>query len=98
MAEGDPDQRPDHLGPGMLIDAGDLDITMGPILKRLDHEYINDLGFNDAEGALMCAQPTVENMARYLWAALGLLNNSGYLRLVKVRLYENDRLWAEVEA
>jgi len=51
-----------------------------------------------ADGAAMCAQPTVENIAQYLFGALGFLSNSGYMKLVRIRLYENDRLWVDVEA
>ena len=41
-------------------------------------------------------QPTCEVLAQWLFERLGFLSNSGYMRLVSLRLYENDRLWVRV--
>lgn len=41
-------------------------------------------------------QPTAENFALYLWRRLQFLSNNGSKRLVRVRVYENEDLWAEV--
>lgn len=46
--------------------------------------------------AALSAQPTVENLALYLWHALGFLSNDRKQKLVRLRVYEESWLWAEV--
>ena len=85
---------------GMVIDAEDLDTCVRPVLARLDHRHLNELGQGD-EGVRasffpLVQQPTAENIAIYLWNALGFLSNSGRYRLTLVRVRENEDLAAEV--
>lgn len=44
---------------GWYIDYADLDVVVKPIVKLLDHYYLNEV-----EGL---ANPTSENLARWLW-------------------------------
>ena len=44
---------------GYLIDYGEIKIAVEPIVKRLDHFYLNQI-----EGL---QNPTAENLARWLW-------------------------------
>jgi len=43
------EERPPDAAPGMVIDAGDIDISVRPVITRLDHQHLNGLGFNDSE-------------------------------------------------
>src|SRR2546421_12727122 len=47
---------------GYLIDYGDIKRVADPIVKRLDHYYLNEIPGLD--------NPTSENLAKYLWDAL----------------------------
>lgn len=47
---------------GYLIDYGDIKRVTDPLLKRLDHYYLNEI-----EGL---ANPTSENLARWIWDRL----------------------------
>jgi 6-pyruvoyltetrahydropterin/6-carboxytetrahydropterin synthase len=47
---------------GYLIDYGDIKRAAGPIVKRLDHYYLNEI-----EGL---SNPTSENIARWIWEQL----------------------------
>jgi 6-pyruvoyltetrahydropterin/6-carboxytetrahydropterin synthase len=44
---------------GYLIDYGDIKNVVEPVVKRLDHYYLNEI-----EGL---SNPTSENLARWLW-------------------------------
>lgn len=44
---------------GYLIDYGDIKIAVEPIVKRLDHFYLNEI-----DGL---QNPTAENLAKWLW-------------------------------
>jgi 6-pyruvoyltetrahydropterin/6-carboxytetrahydropterin synthase len=81
---------------GLIVDAGDLDICMGPVIARLDHVDLNELAEHGGAEAIL-AQPTVENIAQYLWEALRFLrrDSTGSFALHRVRVYENERIWAE---
>lgn len=47
---------------GYLIDYGDIKHATEPIVKRLDHYYLNEIeGLNN---------PTAENVARWIWLKL----------------------------
>lgn len=93
------------LDNGLIIDTGELDVLVGPVITRLDHNDLNELaraGYQAAETgdglASILAQPSVENITIYLWRALGFLRASSTkgFRLVKLRVYENERTWAEL--
>src|SRR5947208_8998694 len=47
---------------GYLIDYGDIKRVTEPLVKRLDHYYLNDI-----EGL---SNPTSENLARWIWRRL----------------------------
>jgi 6-pyruvoyltetrahydropterin/6-carboxytetrahydropterin synthase len=47
---------------GYLIDYGDIKKAVDPLVKRLDHYYLNEI-----EGL---SNPTSENLARWLWDRL----------------------------
>ncbi len=47
---------------GYLIDYGDIKRVVDPIVRRLDHYYLNEI-----EGL---ENPTIENMAAWLWRKL----------------------------
>jgi 6-pyruvoyltetrahydropterin/6-carboxytetrahydropterin synthase len=47
---------------GYLIDYGDIKAAAEPLVKRLDHYYLNEI-----EGL---SNPTSENLARWLWDRL----------------------------
>ena len=47
---------------GYLIDYGDIKIAADPIVKRLDHYYLNEI-----QGL---SNPTSENLAKWLWERL----------------------------
>jgi 6-pyruvoyltetrahydropterin/6-carboxytetrahydropterin synthase len=44
---------------GYLIDYGDIKLAVEPIVKQLDHYYLNEI-----EGL---SNPTAENVAKWLW-------------------------------
>ena len=47
---------------GWVIDYADIKAAFKPILKRLDHYYLNDIGGLE--------NPTSENIARWIWGQL----------------------------
>lgn len=68
---------------GFVLDAEEIDASVGAqLMSLLDHRTLNDV----------IPQPTAENIAAWVWdlgAACGL-------NMYRVRVQENDRLWAEV--
>lgn len=87
------------LDNGMLIDGGNLDIEVLPVLRRYDHTVLNEsLRDGTPTGELAATQPTAEHIALHLWARLGFLRNGAkFATLVRVRVYENDDLWADAD-
>jgi 6-pyruvoyltetrahydropterin/6-carboxytetrahydropterin synthase len=88
------------LSNGLILDAADLDLVVGPILAELDHNDLNEVGTISTSKAILI-QPSAENIATYLWAQLNLALGDGdhpRLHLVKVRVQETERLYAEVTA
>src|SRR5215203_7235398 len=47
---------------GYLIDYGEIKVATEPIVKRLDHHYLNEI-----DGL---SNPTSENLARWIWKNL----------------------------
>lgn len=89
-------QGPRALLHGMVVDAEVLDITLKPIIGKLDHHLLNEVDDGHPACVRMAAQPTAENLALYLWERCrGLLSNNDHFKLVRVRVYENPRLWAD---
>jgi 6-pyruvoyltetrahydropterin/6-carboxytetrahydropterin synthase len=74
---------------GMLVDLRELDRSVrDAVLEPLDHRNLN------AEVEWFAAhQPTVENLAVWIWRALAPSLADGLL--AAVRVYEADDLWAE---
>lgn len=89
------------LDNGLIVDTADLDICVAPVIARLDHHDLNEVAAADPVGmAAILAQPSVENIAAYLWKALGFLrpdSTKERFGLKRIRVYENDHIWAEVE-
>lgn len=44
---------------GFLIDYGDIKLAVGPIVKQLDHYYLNEIAGLE--------NPTAENLSKWLW-------------------------------
>jgi 6-pyruvoyl-tetrahydropterin synthase len=84
-----------QLDNGMILDAADLDVCVAPVIARIDHHDLNELGRGEGPIARL-AQPTVENLALYFSEALVFLGNDGRFKLERVRVHETDRLFAEV--
>lgn len=61
---------------GYLVDYGDLKKAAGPVVDRLDHQYLNEI-----EGL---ENPTAENLAKWLWDRL----KPGLPDLVEIVVYE----------
>lgn len=70
---------------GFVVDAEEIDEAVGKeLMARLDHRTLNDV----------IPQPTAENIAAWV---LTLGRDRG-LSVCRVRVQENERLWAEVES
>jgi len=72
---------------GMVMDFGILKSVIQPIIDRLDHACLNDIGDN----GFPCTLPTAENMV--LWMAEQLLQVISVLEFI--RLYETPTSYAE---
>lgn len=69
---------------GFVVDAEEIDRWVGSaIMQQLDHRTLNDV----------IEQPTAENIAMWVMGQCSMLG----LPASKVRVQENERLWAEVE-
>lgn len=53
---------------GILIDFGEIKTFVGPLVEKLDHWLINDIG--DREQDALLQNPTSENLARWFFEAL----------------------------
>lgn len=77
---------------GMVMDFAELDAAVQGILDEVDHYNLND--------RLSPLYPTAENVAGWIFGILDVAVSVGrmQLELVRVRLYETPRSWAEVRA
>lgn len=78
---------------GLIMNVVDLDEILKEVTDPLDHQHLNlDIAeFRDVV-------PTTENIALYLREKLrARLPALSPFKLVKLRLYETDDLWVEVE-
>jgi 6-pyruvoyltetrahydropterin/6-carboxytetrahydropterin synthase len=83
---------------GMVCDSSEVRVIVGPIIAKVDHRDLRELEDSLLEAEDVRRQPTAENLARWLWArTAGMLSNGPMYRLVKIRIHETERLWAEVE-
>jgi 6-pyruvoyltetrahydropterin/6-carboxytetrahydropterin synthase len=86
--------------PGMLIEYGDLDRVVVPVLKLLDHHDANTLAerCSTAEATWVSENPTVEMLALWLAARLERLVGSAAvgktLKLARIELQEDARAGA----
>ena len=73
---------------GLLCDFKDVKAVMKEVTGRLDHQFLNDLE------PFRNANPSAENIARYLYREIGpLLSQSSERRakLSRVKLWETER-------
>ena len=70
---------------GMAIDFKALRAAARAAVDRFDHRHLNDLP------PFTSINPTAENIAATLFAAIGTLINSPQLRLSAVTVHETDR-------
>ena len=76
---------------GMVVNLFDLKIVLQQVLEEFDHKHLNlDIPY------FTTIIPTTENIATVLWGKLAERREIG--RLDRVRLYEEDDLWADVTA
>lgn len=96
--QGEPDEN------GVLIEYGDLDAVVNPMMARVDHHFLNTLSerCSTAEAFLVSENPTVERLAQWFGNALsGLIRSAKAdgqrLRLVRVAVQETARSGADWE-
>ncbi|CCV12784.1 6-carboxytetrahydropterin synthase QueD [Mesorhizobium sp. STM 4661] len=70
---------------GFVIDFFDVEAVFGPLLQRLDHQYLNEI-----EGL---GNPTAENIAVWIWNQTKPLLG----QMCSVTVYETAQCWAEYE-
>ncbi len=68
----------------MVLDFGDVKAAFEPLIKKMDHKYLNDI-----PGLEM---PTAENMLKYIVAEAS--RELSIVRLIKVRLWETPTSYA----
>jgi 6-pyruvoyltetrahydropterin/6-carboxytetrahydropterin synthase len=81
---------------GLVIDSGRLKVDVAPVIARLSNRLLNEVEDPAPWAQRMAAQPSVENVALYFWEALGFLSKGNEFELVRVRVYEDQKMWAEV--
>ncbi len=76
---------------GMVVNLFDLKVVLQDVLEEFDHKHLNlDVPY------FTKTIPTTENIATVLWDKLAGRAEIG--RLERIRLYEEDDLWADVTA
>lgn len=72
---------------GLLVDFKDVKGALNGVIERLDHQFLNELEpFREAN-------PSAENIARYLYREVGRLlhaSTQDRVRLRRVKLWETD--------
>ena len=77
---------------GFCVDLAALDeLLRAEVRERLDHQHLNHAVPEFAPGGLI---PTTENLLLWLWERLAG-RMPGEARLVRLRLREDEHLWAE---
>jgi 6-pyruvoyltetrahydropterin/6-carboxytetrahydropterin synthase len=76
---------------GMVVNLFDLKVVLQDVLEEFDHKH-----FNIDTPYFTKTIPTTENIATLLWNKLAARADIG--RLERIRLYEEDDLWADVTA
>ena len=76
---------------GMVVNLFDLKVVLQQVLEEFDHKHLNlDTPY------FTKTIPTTENIATVLWNKLSERPDIG--RLDRIRLYEEDDLWADLTA
>ncbi len=70
---------------GIAIDFRDIKQQTKTILKRFDHQYLNDIPPFDT------LNPTAENIAQYFYQQLSALINNQTVRVCEVVIWETPR-------
>jgi 6-pyruvoyltetrahydropterin/6-carboxytetrahydropterin synthase len=70
---------------GMAIDFREIKNQTKVVVKRLDHQYLNDVAPFDV------LNPTAENIAKYFYDEVGLLINNQDVRVKEVTIWETLR-------
>jgi len=75
---------------GMVVDFRVLKKALGEVIGELDHSFLNDLEpFREVN-------PSSENIARHVYEeVLSRLPSDKSVKLVSVRVWENEDSWAE---
>ena len=68
---------------GFLADFFDIEAAFSPLLKQLDHYYLNEIAGLE--------NPTVENIAMWIWERI----RNRLPELAAVRVFETPDCWAE---
>ena len=76
---------------GMIVNLTIVDQWLKEVLSSLDHKTMNDLPF------FTKVSPTPERIALYIFKDIES-RAAGTTKLAKVRLYEGDDLWVDIEA
>jgi len=75
---------------GMVLDFRVLKKALWDVLDKLDHSFLNELE------PFKCANPSSENIARYIWnEVISRLPQEKPVSLVSVKVWENEDSWAE---
>lgn len=69
---------------GVLVDFGELKQYVSEIMKSLDHKFLNDLSYFDADN------PSSENIAVYIAEQLKKLINDSTITVSSVTAWESD--------
>jgi len=73
---------------GILIDFKRIKSVTGKVIDELDHKFLNDLEYFKG------VNPSSENIARYIFKALGYALNSNNVRVSRVTAWESDNACA----
>ena len=70
---------------GIAIDFREIKKQTKLVIKRLDHQYLNEIKPFDV------LNPTAENIAKYFFEEVGLLINSENVKVKEVLIWETPR-------
>ena len=70
---------------GIAIDFREIKKQTKLVIKRLDHQYLNEIKPFDV------LNPTAENIAKYFFDEVGLLINNEDIKVIEVLIWETPR-------
>jgi 6-pyruvoyltetrahydropterin/6-carboxytetrahydropterin synthase len=70
---------------GIVIDFRDIKKQTKIVVKRLDHQYLNEIAPFDK------LNPTAENLAKYFFDEVGQLINTSDVKVKEVTIWETQR-------